>query len=107
MPRKKDKPIKDYEFTVDQEVVRKGVDLKSFDVMLRFKDDTTQPELFMDELVETLLKGLLARYGEIIVKFNWWDEGLSVIAPNEIPASNQTYDALQGHSETRTGTVDS
>lgn len=91
---------KTYEFSVEQEVVRTNVVPKTFDVMLHFKDGATQPIIYMDELVETLLKGLLERYGEIVVKFNWWDEGLSVIAPNGIPAPDQTYNALQGTSET-------
>lgn len=82
---------KEYEFSVTQEVVRTGVVPKTFDVMLRFTDGGTQPEIFMDELVETLLKGLLERYGEIVVKVNWWADGLTVIAPNEIPAPDQTY----------------
>lgn len=94
MTRKKGK--KELDFTVQQEVVRTGVKLKSFDLMLRFTKGTVQPELFMDELVKQLLDGLLDRYGQIIVKVNWWDNDLTVIAPNEIPANSTQQDALQG-----------
>lgn len=97
MARKKGK--KEVTFSVDQEVIRTNVVPKTFDVMLRFTDGATQPELYMDELVQTILLGLLERYGQIVVKFNWWDEGVSVIAPNGIPEPHQTYNDLQGTSE--------
>lgn len=101
MARKGKVKQKEYSFSVDNEVVRTGVVPKTFDLMLRFKDGATQPELFMDALVETTILGLLERYGEIVVKMNWFADGLTVIAPNGIPAPDQTYDALQGTSETR------
>lgn len=104
MARKKEKK-KEYSFSVEQEVIRTGVVPKTFDLMLRFTDGATQPELIMDELVETILLGLIERYGQIVVKMNWWDEGLSVIAPNGIPESNQTYNALQGTSQALRGTI--
>jgi hypothetical protein len=106
MARKKEKK-KEYTFSVEQEVIRTGVVPQSFDFMLRFTDTATQPELFMDELVELVLKGLIERYGQIVVKINWWAEGLTVIAPNGIPEPNQTYDALQGTSEGTRATIDS
>lgn len=104
---KKGKKEKVEEFTVEQEVVRTDVKGESFDLLLRFTKGSDGVELFMDELVKIVLEGLLERYGQIVVKVNWFAEGLQVIAPNGIPAPDQTYDALQGTSEVRTGTEES
>ena len=85
-------------FTMRQEVVRSGVKGQSFDLILRFNNTATQPELFLDENTKLILEGLIERYGEILVKINCWDSSLVVIAPNEVPNS-PFIDAPQGHSE--------
>ncbi len=103
----KGKKVKEKEFVVEQEVVRSDVKGESFDLLLRFNNSVEQPELFMDELVKLILEGLLERYGQIVVKVNWWAEGLTVIAPNGIPDPNQSQDALQAPSQADTGTIDS
>jgi hypothetical protein len=85
MARKK----KQTEITVTQDVVRTGVQGQSFDLMLHFTDNALQPQLYMDELVKLVLEGLLAKYGSIIVKVNWWAEGFTVIAPNASVTSQE------------------
>lgn len=87
---RKGKSKKEVTFSVEQEVIRTGVVPQTFDLMLRFTDGATQPELYMDELVQTILLGLLERYGQIVVKVNWFAEGLTVIAPNGIPDPSDT-----------------
>lgn len=104
---RKGKKKKVEEFTVEQEVVRTDVKGESFDLLLRFNNTIDQPELFMDELVKLILEGMLERYGQIVVKVNWFAQGLMVIAPNGIPDPNTPQNALQGTSEARTGTIDS
>ena len=86
MARKKGKKTEDT-WNVTQEVVRTGVVGESFDFVWRFTNTIDQPELFMDELVKMTLEGLLERYGTIIVKVNWWADGLTVIAPKDIPSN--------------------
>jgi hypothetical protein len=103
---RKGKKAKVEEFTVEQEVVRTDVKGESFDVLLRFTKDTEGVELFMDELVKIVLEGLLERYGQIVVKVNWFAEGLMVIAPNGIPDTGTIQNALQAPSEARTGVID-
>jgi hypothetical protein len=87
------------EFTVEQEVIRTDVKGETFDLLLRFTKDKEGVELFMDELVKLVLEGLLERYGQIVVKVNWWAKGLMVIAPNGIPDATTTQNAQEGHSE--------
>lgn len=95
MTRKK--KVKEQEITVRQDVVQgsKAVG-QSFDLMLRFTDSALQPELYMDELVKLILEGMIENYGEIIVKVNWFAEGLQVIVPTKLPEQD-FLDALQGH----------
>ena len=95
------------EFSVEQEVVRTDIKGESFDVLLRFTKGSDGVELFMDELVKVILEGLLERYGQIVVKVNWFAEGLKVIAPNGIPDMDTSGYPLQGTSEAATGTIDS
>lgn len=97
--RKGKKQTKAKEFVVEQEVVRTGVKGQPFDFILRFNNSTEQPELFMDELVKLTLEGLIERYGKVLVKINWWSEGLTVIVPDGIPQSSTTQNALQGGSK--------
>ena len=82
MSRKTKKPA---EVSIRQDVVRGDVTGQSFDIMLRFTNNAIQPELYMDELVKLVLEGLLENYGEIVVKINWWADGLQVIVPNSLP----------------------
>lgn len=95
------------EFSVEQEVVRTDVKGNSFDLLLKFDNTIDQPQLYMDELVKIILEGLIERYGQIVVKVNWWSSGLMVIAPNEIPAPDQTYNASVASQDGHTGTIDS
>lgn len=85
--KQKVKEQREQAFTMRQEVVRSGVKGQSFDLILRFNNNATQPEMFLDENTKLILEGLIERYGEILVKINWWDSGLIVIAPNEVPNS--------------------
>lgn len=94
---------KKQEFTIEQEVVRTDVPVMSFDLVLRFSDTTSPPELFLDETTDVILKGLIEQYGVIVVKINWWSKDLTVIAPNDIPNRN----ALQGTSEALQSTEES
>lgn len=87
------------EFKVEQEVVRQGVVGHAFDLIIRFKDKNNQPEIFMDENLQLLLEGLTERYGTILVKINWFDSNLMVIAPNELPPDANIQNDLQGTSE--------
>ena len=84
MSRKTKKPA-EQEISIRQDVVRSGATGQSFDLMLRFTNNALQPELYMDELVKLVLEGLLENYGEIVVKINWWADGLQVIVPNSLP----------------------
>lgn len=95
------------EFSVEQEVIRTNVEAQSFDLLFRFTKDQKQVEVFMDELMHLLLEGLTDRYGQIVVKINWWSKDLSVIAPHIIPDSSIDQNALQGHQETPGSTEDS
>lgn len=104
---KKGKKEKVEEFTVEQEVVRTDVKGESFDLLLRFTKGSDGVELFMDELVKVILEGLLDRYGQIVVKVNWFAEGLKVIAPNGIPDMDASGHSLQSPSEPRTATIGS
>lgn len=80
--------IADQEITIRQDVVRSGAVGQSFDLMLKFTDNITQPELYMDELVKLVIEGLIAQYGSIIVQVNWWSSGLTVIAPTTLPTQD-------------------
>jgi len=86
--------------TFEQEVVRNNVKMESFDLLLRFTKDTATVELFMDDLVKTILEGLLDNLGQIVVKVNWWADGLTVIAPTQ-------EHALQGTQEGSGEAIDS
>ncbi len=97
------KKKKDTTFVVEQEVVKTGVETKDFDILLRFTKGIDQSELFVDELTQLVLEGLIERYGQIVVKINWWAEGLTVIAPNDIPAQN----ALEAPSQPITEAIPS
>lgn len=100
---RKGKEKEPQQFTLEQEIIRTGVPAMSFDLVMRFSDDTSQPELFMDETVDLILKGLIKQYGVIVVKINWWSKDLAVIAPNDIPNRN----ALQGTQEAPQSTEES
>jgi hypothetical protein len=104
---RKGKKPKVEEFTVEQEVIRTDVKGQSFDMLFRFTKGSDQVEFFMDELVKLILDGMLDRYGQIVVKVNWWAEGLQVIAPNGIPEQQPIDNALQGTSQASTATMDS
>ena len=101
MGRKK-KPV-EQEITVRQDVVTSGAVGQSFDLMLRFTDSALQPELYMDELVKLIIEGLMDQYGTIVVKVNWFADGLQVIVPEKLPAQD-FLNAQEGHSEAATGT---
>lgn len=91
MPRnktRKTQPLVEQEITVRQDVVTSGVQGQSFDLVMRFTDSALQPELYMDELVKMVIEGLIQQYGEILVKINWFDSNLMVIAPNKLPADD-------------------
>lgn len=94
--RKGKKQVKEQTVEVTQQVMRTGVQGESFDLILRFTKNIDQPELFMDELVKLVLEGLLDQYGRILVKVNWFAEGLTVIAPDAIPQNDNTQDAPEG-----------
>lgn len=93
---RKGKKQRTEEFTVEQEVIRTDVKGESFDMLFRFTKDSDNVEFFMDELVKLILEGMLDRYGQIVVKVNWWADGLTVIAPNGIPAEEPIEHALEG-----------
>ncbi len=87
--RKNSKKTQELSFT--QEVIRSDVKGLPFDLVLRFDSTVDQPQLFMDELVKMTLEGLIERYGSIIIKINWWDSGLTVIAPNDVPLNDENW----------------
>jgi len=104
MTRKK--KVKEQEIVVRQDVVQGSQAVgQSFDLMLRFTDNALQPELYMDELVKLIIEGLIENYGEIVVKVNWFAEGLQVIVPTKLPAED-FLNAPQGPQEAPTATID-
>ncbi len=110
MTRKKKGKVE--EWKIDQEVIRTGVRADMFDLLLRFTDNNTQPEILMDETVKMMIEGLTQRYGTIVVKVNWFAQGLMVIAPNEVPGylmprEETSENAQEGTSEALQSTVDS
>lgn len=94
-------------FVVEQEVVRTGVIGESFDLLLRFTNSIEQPELYMDELVKLILEGMIQQYGTIVVKVNWFAQGLTVIAPDETPQQAANRHALEGTQEGSGEAIDS
>lgn len=84
--RKSRKTQKLEEFKVEQEIVRRDVKGEPFDVVILFQPNNPHPEIYMDENVKMVLEALTDRYGKIIVKFNWWNDGVMVIAPDTPPA---------------------
>lgn len=79
-------------FNVEGELVRSGVQVEPFDILLRFNIKGKPPEVYIDADTKLLLDGLIEHYGEIVVKVNWFTTGLAIIAPNTLPSQ----DDLQG-----------
>ena len=83
--------LKGTELEFSQTVVRQGVPINQFDIILRFQNNTDQPEIWTDELVKEVLQAYIKQFGEIIVKINWWSKDLMVIAPHvDKEESNET-----------------
>ena len=87
--KRKGKPETE-EFHVEQEVKRTGVTGRPWDLIIEFKQDVPTQQIYVDEDVKTIIEGLLQRYGRILVKINWFDSDLMVIAPDNLPDASQT-----------------
>ncbi len=51
-----------------------------WDLVLRFTSTSEQPELLLEEKLKFVLEALVANFGTIVVKVNWFADGLKVYA---------------------------